>query len=150
MIHPFMPFLSEELWQRLPRRKSDRTPFITIAAYPEWNRLFDDSAAEAEYGLLVDISKAFDPHDARLAPSIRSLVGKAMREVSDLTILSISEAAPIGSAVYTVDSVATVFFDIKGHVDIDIEMQKALGSVNNQKVMAVQTTWTRERCCRGR
>jgi valyl-tRNA synthetase len=31
MIHPFMPFLSEELWQRLPRRLGDKTPSITIA-----------------------------------------------------------------------------------------------------------------------
>jgi len=31
MIHPFMPFLSEELWQRLPRRPNDSTPSITIA-----------------------------------------------------------------------------------------------------------------------
>ena len=32
MIHPFMPFLSEELWQRLPRRQGDTTPSITIAS----------------------------------------------------------------------------------------------------------------------
>jgi valyl-tRNA synthetase len=31
LIHPFMPFLSEELWQRLPRRPKDSTPSITIA-----------------------------------------------------------------------------------------------------------------------
>lgn len=31
MIHPFMPFLSEELWQRLPKRPGDQTPSITIA-----------------------------------------------------------------------------------------------------------------------
>ncbi|KAH3939921.1 hypothetical protein HBH53_226370 [Parastagonospora nodorum] len=77
-------------------------------------------------------------------PSIRSLVGKAMREVSDLTILGISEAAPTGSAVYTISSVAAVFFDIKGHFDIDVEisramakLQKAMGAVNHQKVMAI-------------
>ncbi|KAH5139244.1 hypothetical protein HBH69_219610 [Parastagonospora nodorum] len=45
----------EGLWQRLPRRKGDMTPSITIAVSPDWNRLFDDPAAEAEYGLLVDI-----------------------------------------------------------------------------------------------
>jgi valyl-tRNA synthetase len=31
MIHPFMPFLSEELWQRLPRRPQDSTRSICIA-----------------------------------------------------------------------------------------------------------------------
>src|SRR4051812_34226225 len=56
MIHPFMPFLTEELWQRLPRREGDKTPSITVAAYPEYREDFDDTAAEAEYDLLVDTS----------------------------------------------------------------------------------------------
>jgi valyl-tRNA synthetase len=78
-------------------------------------------------------------------PSIRSLVGKAMREVSDLTIFCMSEPAPTGSAVYTVGSVATVSSDIKGHVDINVGISRAMAMlqratevVNNQKkVMAV-------------
>lgn len=39
MIHPFMPLLTEELWQRLPRRKGDRIPSITVAAYPDQEEL---------------------------------------------------------------------------------------------------------------
>lgn len=171
MIHPFMPFLTEELWQRLPRREGDKTPSITIAAYPEWNEAFNDPAAEAEYELLVDASKgirsltaeyklqesarayiqALDDATHKILttstslPSIRSLVGKAMREISDLTILAPSDPAPTGCAVYTVGSAATVFFDIKGHVDVDTEiaramakLQKATEAVTNQKkIMAV-------------
>jgi valyl-tRNA synthetase len=34
LLHPFMPFLSEELWQRLPRRASHTWPSICLAAYP--------------------------------------------------------------------------------------------------------------------
>jgi len=48
MIHPFMPFLTEELFQRLPRREGDKTPSITVASYPEYVQEFDDEAAEAE------------------------------------------------------------------------------------------------------
>jgi valyl-tRNA synthetase len=29
-----MPFVTEELWQRLPRRPTDPTPSIMIASYP--------------------------------------------------------------------------------------------------------------------
>ena len=36
MLHPFMPFVTEELWQRLPRKQSADTPqSIMIAAYPK-------------------------------------------------------------------------------------------------------------------
>ena len=33
LLHPFMPFVTEELWQRLPRRKVD-PPSIMLTSYP--------------------------------------------------------------------------------------------------------------------
>lgn len=33
LLHPFMPFVTEELWQRLPRRSTD-LPSIMISRYP--------------------------------------------------------------------------------------------------------------------
>ena len=35
LLHPFMPFVTEELWQRLPRRPQDKTKSIMLARYPE-------------------------------------------------------------------------------------------------------------------
>lgn len=35
LLHPFMPFVTEELWQRLPRRPNDPTPSIMVSSYPE-------------------------------------------------------------------------------------------------------------------
>jgi hypothetical protein len=34
LLHPFMPFVTEELWQRLPRRPEDSTPSIMVSSYP--------------------------------------------------------------------------------------------------------------------
>lgn len=34
LLSPFMPFVTEELFQRLPRRKGDTTPSIVVAQYP--------------------------------------------------------------------------------------------------------------------
>ena len=34
LLHPFMPFVTEELWQRLPRRPNDSTPSIMLSSYP--------------------------------------------------------------------------------------------------------------------
>ena len=34
LIHPFMPFVSEELFQRLPRRSGDAPPSICVTPYP--------------------------------------------------------------------------------------------------------------------
>jgi valyl-tRNA synthetase len=57
MIHPYMPFLTEELWQRLPRRPDDKTPSIVLAKYPVYDASMDDPASEDAYELVLDISK---------------------------------------------------------------------------------------------
>lgn len=36
LLHPFMPFVTEELWQRLPRRPTNLTKSIMLARYPEF------------------------------------------------------------------------------------------------------------------
>lgn len=57
MIHPFMPFLTEELWQRLPRRPGDTTPSIMKALYPQYNAELDDAASDVAYELIVGCAK---------------------------------------------------------------------------------------------
>ena len=49
LLHPFMPFVTEELWQRLPRRPTDQTPSIMLAKFPEAVR-FPHTTGEDPYG----------------------------------------------------------------------------------------------------
>lgn len=58
LLHPFMPFLTEELWQRLPRRPDDKTPSIVVARYPQHDDALEDGDAEASYELLLGCSKS--------------------------------------------------------------------------------------------
>lgn len=53
MMHPFMPFLTEEMWQRLPRRPGDTTPSIVVAKYPSYDPSLEDAEAEAAYELVM-------------------------------------------------------------------------------------------------
>jgi valyl-tRNA synthetase len=57
MIHPYMPFLTEELWQRLPRRPDDGTPSIVLAKYPVYDSTMDDPKSEEAYELVLGISR---------------------------------------------------------------------------------------------
>lgn len=52
-----MPFLTEELWQRLPRRPDDKTRSIMIAKYPEYDAELDNPAAESAYELVLGCSR---------------------------------------------------------------------------------------------
>jgi valyl-tRNA synthetase len=58
LLSPFMPFITEELWQRLPRRPGDETPSITIAKFPVCDETLDDPEAESAYQIVLDASKA--------------------------------------------------------------------------------------------
>jgi len=46
LLHPFIPFVTEEIWQRLPRAADERT--ITLAPFPRQHaNLVNDAAADA-------------------------------------------------------------------------------------------------------
>jgi len=54
LLHPFMPFITEEIWQHLPGR--GRT--IMRAAWPEARERRLDPAAEEEMAVLMEVTRA--------------------------------------------------------------------------------------------
>lgn len=58
MLHPLMPFITEELFQRLARRAGDNTTTIMKAAYPTEVPEFNDDVAEREFGVIMDVVRA--------------------------------------------------------------------------------------------
>ena len=55
LLHPLMPFLTEELWHRLEER-GDQS--ISLQPYPAYDKRHEDPAAEAEIELLQNIVRA--------------------------------------------------------------------------------------------
>jgi valyl-tRNA synthetase len=55
MLHPAMPFLTEELWQRLATDRSTRPMSIAIAPYPQYRQELTDYEAEREIEILQEI-----------------------------------------------------------------------------------------------
>ena len=54
MLHPAMPFLSEELWQRLASGHG-RKASIAVSLYPQPNAAADDAEAEQQMAMLQEI-----------------------------------------------------------------------------------------------
>jgi valyl-tRNA synthetase len=54
LLHPIIPFVTEELWQRLPRLPEDG-PSITLAAFPRWTAAWTDDHAVADMDLLQQL-----------------------------------------------------------------------------------------------
>ena len=55
MLHPAMPFLTEELWQRLTGGRPDRPSSIALAPYPQYRQELTDYEAEREIELVQEI-----------------------------------------------------------------------------------------------
>jgi valyl-tRNA synthetase len=51
LLHPFMPFITEEIWQRLPMDRP--TESIMVAPYPAPDRRLENAAAEAEMAPVI-------------------------------------------------------------------------------------------------
>jgi valyl-tRNA synthetase len=56
LLHPIMPFLTEELWQKLPQRAGARS--IALERFPEARAQWKDDAAESSFALLEEIITA--------------------------------------------------------------------------------------------
>ena len=55
LLHPWMPFITEALWQRLPNRDGEA---LIAARYPQPGDGARDAAAEAEFGAVQEIVRA--------------------------------------------------------------------------------------------
>jgi valyl-tRNA synthetase len=61
LLHPFMPYITEELWQRLPGDKrlhavyEGAEPTVMLTAYPEGVTALIDEAAESEMQAIIEV-----------------------------------------------------------------------------------------------
>ena len=53
LLHPFMPFITEEIWQALPHEGES----IMISAFPEYNEAYRNEGAEADMRMIMDSIK---------------------------------------------------------------------------------------------
>ncbi|MCU6711084.1 valine--tRNA ligase [Paenibacillus sp. J5C_2022] len=80
LIHPFMPFISEEIWQHLPHEGET----ITLAAWPKYDASLEAPDAVAEMNLLMEMIRA--------VRNIRAEVNVPMSKKIELLIKPSSES----------------------------------------------------------
>ncbi|KAF9650388.1 hypothetical protein BDM02DRAFT_3185428 [Thelephora ganbajun] len=164
LLHPFMPFVTEELWQRLPRIPNDTTPSIMVSRYPVFDKdfVFEDAVKEfnltfsvvktgrslaVSYSLQSDIQlfiQVQSDQEAKLfesqAPTIVTLIKgcKSVKVVKDINDVP----AGCGSGILTPTVVIHVL--VRGLIDFDVEIAKCekkldLARLNLEKIRKVES-----------
>jgi valyl-tRNA synthetase len=138
LLHPFMPFISEELWQRLPHQGDS----IMIAPFPKASRKGRDPEAERLMAPVLDFVSAIRTirSESRISPAVELAVSvkPAGPEVAAAlasgaaVIGSLARAAitvsadgarPANSAMAATPS-GDVFVRLEGVVDFEAERQR--------------------------
>jgi valyl-tRNA synthetase len=138
LLHPVMPFITEELWDKLGEGGVKRPSLLISAKWPELPSGWTDAAAEEEIGWLVDLVTEVRQIRAEMnvPPSARaplSLIGAgpATRErltrhrdlilsLGRLSAVSEAPAAPKGSAPFVIGE-ATAALSIAEFIDLGAE-----------------------------
>ncbi len=138
LLHPYMPFVTEEIWQYLPHEGET----LTLARWPEADAALLDDQAESEMAFLMDLVRGIrtvrsdyrvDPArriEIRVAPgSSRALITRyeflftRLCNVSRLDLLEPAAPAPAESAsVIAGDTV--VYLPLAGMIDIAAERER--------------------------
>ena len=87
LLHPFMPFNTEEIWQALPRQEGCRAGFLMMDSWPVYREALDFPREEKSVGLIIDAVRAIRGKRAELnvPPSKRAHVTIATLEQDAFT-----------------------------------------------------------------
>jgi valyl-tRNA synthetase len=137
LLHPFMPFITEELWQRLPHAGES----IMVAPYPRVKAGQNDPTAEREMSAVMDLVTAIRtirgemriPPATQLAITVRPseahapIFAGATALVDALARATVSldpqASRPPNSALAVVGD-SEVYVALAGVVDLDAERQR--------------------------
>lgn len=135
LLHPFMPFLTEELWSHLRARKGPADALI-IAAWPKGAE--GDAALEAEVQHAFDLvtavrnvrnTRGLSPKEGLAlqvtgAHPMRPAVAHLMHKLANVTTLSDIAKASDGAITFLV-GVTEYAVDLGGDIDTEAERKKA-------------------------
>jgi valyl-tRNA synthetase len=136
LLHPFMPFLTEELWRVTAEGGVARDGLLALAPWPEIT--LTDEAAEAEIGWVVDLISQIRSvrTEMNVKPALEipmALAGvapetaaraqrwnDAIRKLARIGDISLADAPPAGAVQLLVRG-DTVALPLKGIIDLNAE-----------------------------
>ena len=148
LLHPYMPFITEEIWQHLPHEGES----IMIAPWPVADESLMDESVESGMTVMMDAIKAIRnmraevnaapgkkaPATILVEPAFRSVFEghpeyvERLGTVDTLTLGDINDEAP-ENAMTAVVTGAKVYLPLKGLIDVEKEMKRLTKELDGAK-----------------
>ena len=135
LLHPFMPFLTEEIWQSLPHEGDT----IMLAPYPEYTDALDFSAEETEFERIMTAVRAIRARrsEMNVPPSKKSAVHfdtpfeetfrsgiVYIQRLASATEVTVGGDFDTEGAVNIVTADAQIYLPMNELVDLDAERER--------------------------
>ena len=150
LLHPFMPFITEEIWQKLPHQGET----IVLADYPNHEERFENEAAARAMDMMIDMIKSIRNLRAEmkvpLGQKARLVVAAADQErniieenkayldkmaaIDCVEFIALGDDAPKGAAAAILGDVR-VYLPLAGLVDMEKEktrLNKEMANVEKE------------------
>ena len=139
MLHPFMPFVTEELWHAQAQFQGGERPYdLILAQWPEPQAQVDTDAvaaidwvialttavrgAKSELGIAPGAKlEAWLPAPSPLGARVTERSAAAIERLARLTPLHVGEEAPVGPAMQVAAGEDAFIIPLEGHVDVEAE-----------------------------
>ena len=142
LVHPFMPYITEEIWQLLDERKPGES--ISVSQFPQYDAGLVDEQAEREIEFVQDVITAIRNirGEMNISPAkpinvyLKSdkLTEEQQRYIKSLVrveelVVDADMAKPKASASAVVKG-CDVFIPLEGLIDLDVERQRIEKEIN--------------------
>ena len=147
LLHPFMPFITEEIWQALPRQGDCQAKFLMLDRWPVYSQALDFPQEEKAVGLIIDAVRAIRGKRAELnvPPSRKAHVtistleqeafaqgGALLRRLawaSEVSVVGVSEAGSSSEMIQRgfvelLTPAARIFLPLAELVDMEKERKR--------------------------
>ena len=154
LLHPFMPFITEEIYQALPHTAEDKGEFIMLQKWPEYRDELSFPQEEEAMGLIIDAITAIRArrNEMNVAPSkkVHYTIAtahadtfargipffKRLASASDVTVADANIPTPDGS-IEVVTHAARVLMPLAELVDFEKELARIVKEkANAEKQLA--------------